>query len=221
MDLRTKYASVAILESLSEGKIAIQTLFVQQESCELTGAWIFNDSDIEDIRQLLDHYLVITIGTVKIPKQIAENISPSEVNIQDFINEAIFKVKFAEEAYSRYLEEIELEYSKYMAIDVASRKLLPKLVKKKPTRPRFFAWPTSIDLNESEHSLKTFGRKSVINGSDLRFSKVLPATRLVRFLIEMWRNDENERSIRPYIYNDSQQYSFLPGCWLASKKLDV
>ncbi len=221
MDLRTRYASVAILESLNEGKIAIQTLFVQQDSCDFSGAWIFNYSDIEEINELLDRYLVITIGTVKIPKQIAESISPCEVNIQDFIDEANFKVKFAEEAYSRFLEEIEIEYLKYMAIDVASRKLLPKVVKKKPTRPRFFAWPASIDLNESEHSLKTFGRKSVIDGSDLRFNKVLPATRLVKFLIEMWRNDENERSARPYIYKDGQQYSFLPGCWLASRKLEV
>ena len=36
------YASIAILEFKQSGKIAIETISVTREACDLSGAWVFD-----------------------------------------------------------------------------------------------------------------------------------------------------------------------------------
>ena len=208
------YASVAIVEFLDKGRTAVEVVSVTPETCELSGAWLVEGNNLDQLTQIVAGRLLIFIGDKSKQESNVVLQTTSEVNLQEFIDEARADATSAIEAFGEYVSQNEREYLAYMSIKLADRKLLPKVVKKKLALPEFYEWPESIGINSAEEVLTSIGKLGEILGTDRDIRKVLAGGRLVKHLIDKWRSDEIERSNRLYVTDSEAIVSILPTSWL-------
>lgn len=209
------YGSVAVVEVLSTGEIAIEAISMTQQSCELSGAWIISDIEVDALDRILADRLLILIGDRSMAVKKLTRFLDREVNVQDFIDEARSDAKSAITSFEKYVQQSQNEYAQYMSINPTDRKLLPKVVKKKLVSPDFYQWPDQIELNESQKHLKSVGKLGEISGTAESLKNVLAAARLIKHLVDMWHRDEIERSNRLYVVDQAAEISTLPICWLS------
>jgi len=209
------YGSVAVVEVFTTGEIAIETISTTQDSCELSGAWIISEKEVEALHRILEDRVLILIGDRSMAVKKLTKFLVREVNIQDFIDEARRDAQTAITSFENYVHQSQNEYAQYMAINPADRKLLPKVVKKKLVSPDFYKWPDQIELSKSQEHLKSLGKLGEISGTADGLKNVLTAARLIRHLIDMWHRDEIERTNRLYVVDQAAQVSTLPNCWLS------
>jgi len=209
------YGSVAVVEVFTTGEIAIETISTTQQSCELSGAWIISDIEVDALDRILADRLLVLIGDRSVAVKKLIKFLDREVNIQDFIDEARSDAKSAITSFEKYVQQSENEYAQYMSINPTDRKLLPKVVKKKLASPDFYDWPDQIELNNSLEHLKSVGKLGEISGTADGLKNVLTAARLIKHLVDMWHRDEIERTNRLYVVDQAAQISTLPICWLS------
>ena len=214
MTLPISYASIAIVEFLSAEKIAVEVVSITPEMCELSGAWLVERNNLDQLTQIVTGRLLIFIGDKSKQESNVVLQTTSEVNLQEFIDEAKADATSAIEAFGEYVSQNEREYLAYMSLKLADRKLLPKVVKKKLALPEFYEWPESIGINSAEEVLTSIGKLGEISGTDKDIRKVLAGGRLVKHLIDKWRSDEIERSNRLYVIDSEAIVSILPTSWL-------
>lgn len=208
------YGSVAVVEVLATGEIAIEAISVTQDACELSGAWIISDSQVGIADQILEDRLLILVGERSLQAKKLTRFLDNEVSIQEFIDEARRDAQNALSSFEEYVNQSDLEYKKYMSINPVERKLLPKVVKKKLISPDFYEWPLMVDLNKGQEFLISVGKMGQISGTAKEMENVLTGARVIKHLVEMWRRDEIERSNRLYVLDNAAQISILPHCWL-------
>ncbi len=208
------YASVAIVEFLDAERIAVEVISVTPETCELSGAWLVEGNNLDQLNQIIADRLLIFIGNKYLQVDYAARQAASLVSLQEFIDEARADVTSATRAFVEYVSQNEREYLAYMSIKVADRKLLPKVVKKKLAHPEFYEWPETISLNSAEEALTSLGKLGKISGTDEDMRNVLASARLIKHFIDKWRSDEIERSNRLYVLGHEAEVSILPKNWL-------
>lgn len=212
------YASIAIVEFLSDNLTVVETISVTQDSCDLSGAWKIDGSDFSLLNQIIENRLIIIIGNREIANDYLSTHKATEVNVQDFVIEAKKDAKLAIDSFDKYVKQNEKDYAAYMSVKPAERKLLDKVVKKKLVRPEFYAWPDFIDINEAEKFLNSRGIKREFSGDDIIFKNLLFSANLVKHFIDKWRIDEIERSNRLYVLGNEASISILPLIWLTKVK---
>ena len=84
----------------------------------------------------------------------------------------------------------------------------------KLVEPDFTLWPDSLNLEEASLHLAEVGRLSSILGTPQEMERILSAARLVKWLIEGWLHDEQERKQRSYISSSKPEIRILPPPWL-------
>ena len=208
------YASVAIVEFLDKGRTAVEVVSVTPETCELSGAWLVEGNNLDQLTQIVAGRLLIFIGDKSKQENYVALQTASEVNLQEFIDEARADATSAIQAFGEFVSQNERAYLAYMSIKLADRKLLPKVVKKKLALPEFYEWPETIAINSAEEVLTSMGKLGEILGTDRDIRKVLAGGRLVKHLIDKWRSDEIERSNRLYVTDSEAIVSILPTSWL-------
>ena len=208
------YASVAIVEFLDTERFAIEVVSVTPETCELSGAWLVEGNNLDQLTQIVAGRLLIFIGDKSKQENYVALQTASEVNLQEFIDEARADATSAIQAFGEFVSQNERAYLAYMSIKLADRKLLPKVVKKKLALPEFYEWPETIAINSAEEVLTSMGKLGEILGTDRDIRKVLAGGRLVKHLIDKWRSDEIERSNRLYVTDSEAIVSILPTSWL-------
>jgi len=209
------YRSLAVVEVQSQGEVAIETLSVTPDTCDLSGAWLIPIDRLKEVSQIIDGRLLLIIGDRTNAEEIFANNLSLEVTIHDFIEEADRDARTAIVAFEKYVFQSDEAYSKYMSINPTERKLLPKMVKKKPIHPEFYNWPQEMDLTRPNEFLVSQRRISEMSGTDPKLQNVLTMAKLIKFLIDMWRRDEFERKNRLYVNDSEAVVSILPNCWLA------
>lgn len=209
------YTSLAVVEVRYSGEIAIETISFSPDSCVLSGAWILPAQNTSDLVQILNGRLLLRVGNQSQELNDLMPLRHLEVSIQEFIDEAREDAQSALVSFDKYVLQSEFEYAEYMSINPKDRKLLQKVVKKKPIPPNFFKWPTQIDLNQSSEYLQSVGHLNVIPGTPIKMKNVLTAARVIKYLVEMWHQDEIERSNRLYVVDQAAQVQILPSCWLS------
>lgn len=209
------YGSLAVVEVQAQGEVAIETVSVTTDTCDLSGAWLIPIEQLKEVSQIIDGRLLIIIGSRTQAKEILVNNLSSEVSIQEFVVEADKDASAAIKAFEKYLIQNDEAYSKYMLINPTERKLLPKVVKKKLIHPEFYDWPKEIDVTRPNEFLVSQRRIGEISGADPKLKNVLATAKLVKFLIDMWRRDEFERKNRLYVNDTDAVVSILPNCWLS------
>jgi hypothetical protein len=209
------YGSLAVVEFLDTGEVAIEAISFTSESCELSGAWIVSEKKTEELVQILAGRLLLQIGNRSQLAAELTGLRQLEVTVQDFIDEARMDAQSALVSFEEYVGLRDYEYSQYMSVNPKDRKLLPKVVKKKLVRPEFYQWPTQIDLSKGREFLVSVGKLGEIPGTPTGMKNVLTTARAIKHLVEMWQRDEIERSNRLYVVEQAAQISILPSCWLS------
>ena len=213
------YASIAVINFGVSGLVSIVAVSVLEEECVLSGAWSYRDSDSKEIVQLLADRLLIVLGDRARAETILKKTLLNEVFLSDLLEEARHEASAALDSFTRFVEQDRLEYESYMAIKPAERRLLPKVAKRNLVQPNFYKWPTEIDLEIASEYFDSVGKQSKIEGTPFAMETVITASRLVKLILDMWRNDEQERSNRLYGDREATGISLLPKVWL--KKLTL
>lgn len=208
------YGSLAVVEIQAQGEVAIETVSITKDTCDLSGAWMISIEPLKEVLQILDGRLLVIVGNRTKAEEIFVHNLGSEVTIQEFVVEADRDASAAVKAFEKYVFQNDEAYSKYMSINPTERKLLPKVVKKKLIHPEFYNWPQKIDITRPNEFLISQRRIGEITGADPRLKNVLATAKLVKFLIDMWRRDEFERKNRLYVNVSEAVVSILPNCWL-------
>jgi hypothetical protein len=208
------YASLVLVEQLKSEKIALWTVSVTSDRAELTGAWVVEKDDSRTLEQIISGRLILILGKAwKVDERLAGH-SNSIVELPDFIREAKNEAESALIKFDEFVLENEKKYKEYMAIDKASRKLLPKVSKKQLATPEFFNWPTDLTLNDSKKYLESRGKFGLVSVASDELANVLIAARCLQFLISMWQIDETERRNKVYIEGEGAAVTILPRTWL-------
>ena len=214
MSADVSYASIAIVDTASLDFIAVETISVTAETCELSGAWVLKNANAHQLEELISGRLVLVIGNMDVFKKYAGS-NFTLITIQPFLDQAIRDAKNAMKDFATFVKNHELEYATYMAIKPADRKLIPKVTKKNLIEPSFSKWPVTVDLESPENELRELGKLSEISGTPIEMRKILGVSRLIQVLVNMWHSDEIERLNRLYIHGEDAQISVLPDCWLS------
>jgi len=212
------YASIAVIDLQDSGMVAIETISVTRDACDLSGAWLIESSEKEKIENLLSDKLLVFLGkNTDSGKKLIGN-TRNQVFVSDFLEEAEAEAAQAMRLYEDFQAKNEKDYAAYMSIKPAERKLLPKVTKKNLIEPTFSDWPSKLDLSNSETEMANLGKLSQIDGTPAEMRKVLAASRLIQMLVYMWKLDETERVSRQYVKDDIAVETILPVAWL--NKLD-
>jgi hypothetical protein len=208
------YVSIALINFGVPNLVSIVAVSVLEEECVLSGAWSYRDSDSMEIVQLLGDRLLLVLGDRTRAKSILKKTLVNEVLLSNFLEEARYEASTALSLFDSFVEQSRLEYENYIAIKPADRKLLPKVTKKNLIQPNFGDWPGEVDLEKASNYLESIGKQSKIEGTPLEMETIISASRLVKLIIDMWRNDEQERSNRLYVDRRGIGISLLPKVWL-------
>jgi len=192
---------------------SIETISVDTNSCTLSGAWDFETLEDPALTNILGARLVITCG-LENGEVIANQFNSTRVDIKSFITDASNSAKDGVERFNRYLEENARQYSDYMSIAPAERKLLPKVIKKKLEPIYAHSWDLAYDEFAPELTLRQLGKRESIEGTPQNMVRLITTSWLIKHLVDRWREDEMERKSRDYLYPEGEKIDVLPRSWL-------
>jgi hypothetical protein len=208
------YASLVLVDQLKSWKIALWTVSVTSVGAELTGAWVVEKNDSQDLKRIISGRLILLVDKSSQEDELFSGYVNSIVELADFVKEAKNEAESALVTFNNFVLENEKKYREYMAVDKINRKLLPKVSKKQLTSPEFFDWPTDLTLNDSKKYLESRGKFGLVSVASDELANVLIAARCLQFLISMWQIDETERRNKVYIEGDDAAVTILPKTWL-------
>jgi hypothetical protein len=197
MSIKNYYASIAIVEMHSNEKVTIESISVSKGECVLSGAWEFSANDKQNIASVVSNKLIIALGNESIVSTFLDNSELKFLKAKPFLLEA---KKAASDAL--------LAYELFKSEDVKKRK--------KMVEPSFFAWPEDLNFNQSAEYLESIGKMAVPASTPAVMRNTLAAARLIKFLVEMWQLDEQERVNRKYVDGTDAEITILPESWLIS-----
>ena len=197
MSIKNYYASIAIVEMHSNEKVTIESISVSKGECVLSGAWEFAANDKQNIASVVSNKLIIALGNESIVSTFLDNSELKFLKAKPFLLEA---KKAASDAL--------LAYELFKSEDVKKRK--------KMVEPSFFAWPEDLNFNQSAEYLESIGKMAVPASTPAVMRNTLAAARLIKFLVEMWQLDEQERVNRKYVDGTDAEITILPESWLIS-----
>jgi len=192
---------------------SIETISVSTDSCSLSGAWDFETLEDPALTNVIGSRLVITCG-LDDGEDVANQFASKKVDIMTFIADASDSAKDGIERFNRYLEENARQYSEYMSIPPAERKLLPKVIKKKLEPIYAHSWELAYDELAPELTLRQLGKRESIEGTPQNMVRLITTSWLIKHLVDRWREDEMERKSREYLYPEDKEPEVLPHSWM-------
>jgi hypothetical protein len=195
MSLKNYYASIAVVEMHPDEKITIESISVSKGECVLSGAWELPTGDKKNIANVVSGKLLIALGNESDIKKFLDNSDLRFLAAKPFLLEA---KKAATDAI--------LAYELFKSEDAKKRKNM--------VEPTFFNWPEELDFNQSAEYLESIGKLATPASTPVEMKNTLAAARLVKFLVEMWQLDEQERVNRRYVDGADAEITILPESWL-------
>jgi len=195
MTLLNYYASIAVVEIHSSEEVSIESISVSKGECVLSGAWVFSIGDKQNIENVVSGKLIIPIGDETAIKKLLAESNLKYLSAKPFLQEA-----------KRAAEDAIAAYELFKSEDVKKRK--------KMVEPSFFAWPEDLNFNQSAEYLESIGKMAVPSSTPESMQKTLATARLVKFLVDMWQLDEQERGNRKYVDGTDAEITILPESWL-------
>jgi len=189
------YAGIAIIEVHTDNSVTIESISVTEGECTLSGAWNFDITENEKISTVLSGKRIIPIGDKNALNKLSLIGEIVIVDVLPFLSDAKNAASEALLAYEAFKSENPTKRKKLVA-------------------PEFYDWPIHIDFNLSAEYLESIGKMATPLGTPENFRKTLSAARLVKHLVEMWHQDEQERNNRKYVEGDDAKMTILPDSWL-------
>ena len=193
--MQNYYASIAVVGLHSSEKVNIVSISISKGECILSGAWDFSITDKVNIDNVVSGKLIIPIGDESSVKKLLIDLDLKYLSAKPFLQEARTAANDAIAAYETFKSE-----------DVKKRK--------KMVEPTFFDWPAGLDFNLASEYLESIGKMAVPTSTPQDMKKTLAAAKLVKFLVDMWQLDEQERGNRKYVDGSDAEITILPGSWL-------
>jgi hypothetical protein len=197
MSLPNYYASIAVVAVHPGEKVTIESISVSKGECVLSGAWDFSTSDKLNIDNVVSGKLIIPLGDETAIRKLLAESNLRYLSAKPFLQEA-----------KRAADDALAAYELFKSEDVKKRK--------KMVEPSFFAWPEDLDFNHSAEYMASIGKMAVPTSTPAAMRSTLAAARLVKFLVEMWQLDEQERVNRKYVDGTDAEITILPESWLIS-----
>jgi hypothetical protein len=210
-----EYVSLAVVDSVSDKRFAIETISISADSCDLSGAWLLESKDRDAIKNIMTGKIILNLGNEISLKSIDQNATLRTVSLEDFLVDAKSEISIANNLFEKFVQQNRDEYAEYMNVKPDERKLIPKVVKKNLVPPDFSVWPSGLDLSQPHNELRKLGKLEKIQGTPIEMEKVLTTSRLVQILINMWKSDESERLNRVYVLGADAESTILPKSWLS------
>lgn len=195
MPIANHYASIAVVERTPDGRILIESISVTKGECVLSGAWDFDSSDRQSITNVLSGRMLIVLGDEDGFKKFIDDSQYVYLKAKSFLDEARQAAKNALVAYENFKAENPTKRKKMVA-------------------PNFYEWPQSVDFNQSAKFMEDIGKMATPISTPNNFRNVLSAARLLKLLIDMWHQDEQDRSSRKYVEGQDAEVTILPKSWL-------
>jgi hypothetical protein len=195
MTLKNYYASIAIVEVNPGETISIESISVTKTECTLSGAWTFPINEKQSISSVLQGKIILSLEDQVLLTKLMPESDFSFIEVNTFLQEAKKAAVDATNSFEIFRAEDEKKRKKMVA-------------------PTFFSWPDNLDLNQSSSYLESIGKMSVPSSTPIEMKRVLAAARLVKFLIDMWQQDEQERNNRRYVAGTEAEITILPEVWL-------
>ena len=189
------YASLNIVEIVESSKLVVSKISVSSEGCVLSGGWVFELDDSEQISLVISNSRVLVIGSTSDLTPAIKKYSLKVLSTKDFFVEAARDVNLGIQRFEEFKAE-----------DVKKRKNL--------VVPDFYDWPSDVDLNRSSEVLESLGMAGTIEGTAIEMRNVMPAARLVKFFVDKWLSDEAERKSKKFVTGKEAEITILPTCWL-------
>ncbi len=200
MMLKNYYASIAIVQIYNDEKVIIESISITKGECVLSGSWVFSIQDKKNIANVVYGKCIIPLGNESGVKKILADSKLTYLSAQPFLQEA-----------KNAASEALLAYETFKSEDAKKRK--------KMVEPTFFNWPEELDFNNSADYLESVGKLAVPVSTPIDMKQILAASRLVKFLVDMWNLDEQERANRKYVDGTDAEITILPKSWL--KEFDL
>jgi hypothetical protein len=213
MQRKLSWANLGILSFEEQFGFSVETLSIDEQSCNLSGAWSFDDLEDTSLKNILLNRLLIVLG-ISDKESIANRFESQTVEISTFISDAAQEAESGVILFNDYLEKNAKEYTQYMAVPPTERKLLPKVVKKKLEPIYAHSWNLTFDEFSPEQTLRQLGKRDYIAGTPGDMKRLIATSWLVKHLVNRWRDDENERKSRDYLYPDGASAELLPKSWM-------
>jgi hypothetical protein len=207
------WASLAVVSFEQQYGYSIETISIDTQSCSLAGAWDFETLNEPEVKNILEQRLIVTSGVMN-SLHFAKGYSSSWVDLKTFITDAATAAQDGVTRFGKYLDQNEKDYSAYMAIPPLERKLLPKVVKKKLEPIYAHSWKLDFDELRPELTLRQLEKRDSIDGTPPNMKRVIATSWLLKHLVDRWRDDENERKSRDYLYPDGESAELLPKSWM-------
>jgi hypothetical protein len=189
------YASINIIEIVDSSKLVISKISVSSEGCVLSGGWVFQLADTEQISLVISKSRVLPVGSASELSELIKKFSLRVLTTRDFLFEAARDVELGIQRFEEFKTE-----------DLRKRKNL--------VVPDFYNWPSDLDLNKSSEILESLGMAGTIEGTASEMNNVMPAARLIKFLVDKWLSDEAERKSKKFVTGTEAEITILPKCWL-------
>ena len=189
------YASLNIVEIVESSKLVVSKISVSSEGCVLSGGWVFELDDSEQISLVISNSRVLAIGSASDLTPVIKKYNLRILSTKDFFVEAARDVNLGIQRFEEFKAE-----------DVKKRKNL--------VVPDFYDWPSDVDLNRSSDVLESLGMAGAIEGTAIEMRNVMPAARLVKFFVDKWLSDEAERKSKKFVTGKEAEITILPTCWL-------
>ena len=189
------YASLNIIEIVDSSKLVVSKISVSSDGCVLSGGWVLDLDDSEQIGLVIAKSRVLAIGSASELSPVINKYGLRVLATKDFFLEAARDVNLGIQRFEEFKAE-----------DIKKRKNL--------VVPDFYDWPSDVDLNKSSDVLETLGMVGAIEGTAAEMRNVMPAARLVKFFVDKWLSDEAERKSKKFVTGKEAEITILPTCWL-------
>jgi hypothetical protein len=189
------YASLNIIEIVDSSKLVVSKISVSSDGCVLSGGWVLDLDDSEQIGLVIAKSRVLAIGSASELSPVIKKYGLRVLATKDFFLEAARDVNLGIQRFEEFKAE-----------DIKKRKNL--------VVPDFYDWPSDVDLNKSSDVLETLGMVGAIEGTAAEMRNVMPAARLVKFFVDKWLSDEAERKSKKFVTGKEAEITILPTCWL-------
>ena len=186
------YACIGIIDWQIDGA-AVETISIAEGVSSLSGAWYVNRENFAEVAGLVSHTLLIEVGRQR-PTAFSFDDSTKLVDVQSFLASAKYECESALQAYGAH-------------------KSLDPVKRKKLVEPNFTKWPGQLNLENAADELASLGLARSILSTDSEMERVLSVSRLVKWMINGWLHDEQERAVRPYIAMNNSGPRLLPEPW--------
>jgi hypothetical protein len=195
MAMKNYYASIVVVEIHANERITIESISVSKNECVLSGAWNLSLTEKLKVSDIISGKLIIALGNEALTEKILAKEELKFLDLKSFLKEASKAAHDAMAAYEVFKSE-----------DLKKRKNI--------VEPSFFDWPETLNLNDSAEYFESLGKMSAPDSTPSEMKKTLSAARLVKFLIERWQMDEQERVNRKYVEGAEAEITILPTVWL-------